>query len=94
MVPLLKKLVLQDLRDISAAEEDVIWMWKEVKLVPSYQHRIKFVPMLLLFTSDVCGCVCVCAVPAALTLCKPLGGLSISSLVLSALSPLQVDQKP
>lgn len=25
-VPLLKKLVLQDLRDISAAEEDVIWM--------------------------------------------------------------------
>lgn len=39
-------------------------------------------------------CACVCTVPAALTLFKPLGRFSISSLVLSMLRPLQGDQRP
>lgn len=75
----------------------VIWMWKEApKLVPTYLHRMKFVPMLLLFTSnlELLLSVCVCTVPAALTLCKPLGRLSISSRVLSMLRPLQGDRRP
>lgn len=78
----------------------VIWMRKEApKLVPAYQRRMKFAPTLLLFTSDlevllsVCVCVWACTVPAALTLCKPLGRFFISSLVLSILPPLQGETK-